>query len=142
MVKTIKAAEAEKEAAKISAERKVIDAQAQKDSVDILRERIKMVRKFKDSLDDPLAALPVGLGKMKLAELQDEAHKRELPVAPDATRVQLRMLIRSVSDNRFMQSTLGQSAMGAVVDEDFEMVAASKAKAKPNPKSKGYPSRA
>ena len=115
-------------------------AQAQKDTVEILREKIRRVRAFKDSLDDPLAAVPVGLGKMKLEDLQDEANKRGLPVAPNATRVQLLMLIREDADHRIMRSAPTASAMAPAEDDDFEMVSASKAKAKPTPKSKGYSS--
>mgnify|MGYP001409258906 CR=1 FL=1 len=68
-------------------------AKAQKDTVEILREKIKTVRKLRDTLDDPLAAPPVGLGKMKLAELQDEVLKRDLPLPP------LRMLRLRPSDS-------------------------------------------
>ena len=109
-----------------------------------MREKIRTVRKFRNTLDDPLAAPPIGLGKMKLAELQDEAVKRGLPVPPDATRVQLMMLIREDADHRIMLSTPEASAMAAAstdMDEDFEMVPASRAKVKPTPKPKGYPSR-
>ena len=116
--------------------------QAQKDTVEILREKIRTVRKFRNTLDDPLAAPPVGLGKMKFAELQDEANKRGLPLAPDATRVQLMMLIREDADHRIMLSTPEASAMAAAstdMDEDFEIVPASRAKAKSTPKPKGYP---
>ena len=119
-------------------------AKAQKDTVEILREKIRTVRKLRDTLDDPLAAPPVGLGKMKLAELQDEVLKRDLPLPPDATRVQLQMLIREDADHRIMQSTPEASAMAAassVMDEDFEMVPASRAKVKPSPKPKGYQNR-
>ena len=81
---------------------------------------------------------------VELAELQDEANKRGLPVALDATRVQLMMLIREDADHRIMLSTPEASAMAAAsreMDEDFEMVPASRAKVKPSPKPKGYQNR-
>jgi len=109
-------------------------AKAQADTVEILREKIRTVRKFRDSLDDPLAATPKGMGKMSLEELRDEVQKRGLPVDPNGTRVQLQMMIRDDADHRIMQSAPGATATGTV-DEDFEMVPATRAKAKPTPKT-------
>ena len=111
---------------------------ANADTVDILREKIQRVRALKDSLDDPQAATPPGLGKMKLAELRDEILNRGLEVDPNETRVQLQMRIRDDADVRIMQSTLATST----TDEDYEMIPAQVAKAKSTPKMKAsFPSR-
>ena len=55
-------------------------AQAQKQSVDVLRQRIKARRDILNAVANPLDRLPVGFSKMKKEELEQEMQKRGLPL--------------------------------------------------------------
>ena len=64
------------------AELSLTRVQATKMTVDELRERLRVSRKQSKEEEDPLTKLPVGMGKMKFAELVVECTQRCISVAP------------------------------------------------------------
>ena len=81
--------------------------QATKMTVDELRERLRVSRKQSKEEEDPLTRLPVGMSKMKAADLVVECTKRCISVAPlpgekgnQKTRPQMMLEIRNDVDRR------------------------------------------
>ena len=77
-------------------------AQATRMTVEELRERLRVSRKQSKEEEDPLTKLPVGMGKMKAADLVVECTKRCISVAPlqgekgsQKTRPQMMLEIRN-----------------------------------------------
>ena len=104
-------------------------AQAEKESVTTLREKLRSWRSLLKVEEDTLAAVPKGLEKMTLADLRTEALTRDLPEPEPCTRAKLIVLIRDDVNNRriLSSSTMdpaanmsGPQASGQE-DEDWEM---------------------
>ena len=94
--------------------------QATNKTVDELRERLRVSRKQTKEEEDPLLRVPVGMTKMKAADLVVECTKRCISVAPLAgekgsqkTRPQMMLDIRSDVDRRL--------AAAAKIDADWVM---------------------
>ena len=75
--------------------------QAEKETVLILRERIRATRSATEVVGDPLTRLPKGLDKMLVADLKTELVIRGLPEPEHATRARMIMLIRDDVVSRY-----------------------------------------
>ena len=70
-------------------------ATAEKSTVATLREKIRKNRQGLEQVVDPLEVVPVGLGRMKIAELRIELEKRGIPeTAHRGTRESMILVIR------------------------------------------------
>ena len=87
-----------------------------------LREKIRTVRKFRDSLRDPQAATPPGLCSMTKAELRAAIQNRGLKVDMKETRDEMKRRIREDARDRMIQSE--------AFIEDYESIPASTPKTK------------
>ena len=72
-------------------------AQAEKETVTTLQERIKTIRDSLKMAQDPMMNLPKGLERMKQAELEEEIRKRGLPV-PEHNPMNRAMMITQIRD--------------------------------------------
>jgi len=75
-------------------------AAAERETVTVIRERLRSRRQMLKTVVDPLDQNPKGLERMKLDELKEEIEKRKLPLPPKATRPALIVLIRDDVTNR------------------------------------------
>ena len=75
--------------------------QAEKETVLILRERIRATRSAAEVAGDPLTKLPKGLDKMLVADLKTELVIRGLPEPEQPTRARMIMLIRDDVVSRY-----------------------------------------
>ena len=75
-------------------------AAAERETVTVIRERLRSRREMLKTVVDPLDQNPKGLERMKLDELKEEIEKRKLPLPPKATRPALIVLIRDDVTNR------------------------------------------
>ena len=82
---------------------------ASRDTVIVLREKIRRVRQIVEVKDDPLTELPRGLEKMKLEELKELHAERSLPQAEKMTRAAIILQIRDDVLQRSMLSQTGPS---------------------------------
>jgi hypothetical protein len=80
-------------------------AAAERETITVLKERLRSRRQMLKTAVDPLDLIPKGLERMKLDELKEEIEKRKLPLPPKATRPALIVLIRDDVTNR---STLNE----------------------------------
>ena len=107
------------------AELGITRVQASVITVDELRERLRVARKQSKEEEDPLTKLPVGMGKMKAAELVVECTKRCISVAPlpgekgtQKTRPQMMLEIRNDVARRTAASADEEWHMPMTVDAE------------------------
>ena len=115
-------------------------AQAEKETVATLREKIRSQRTVSEASADPMTQKPKGFTKMKLDELQAECNARSIPFADKATRPQLMVKInddierrlalmpslvredqQSSSSTRGARVNMRSSQSSGQEDEDWEM---------------------
>ena len=108
-------------------------AQANKETVISLREKIRSARQVTTMVIDPLAKIPKGLDKMSLEDLRLEVLHRNLPEMDRPTRAKLIVLIRDDVNMRSCmeasttsttdpnQSMSGARSSGQEEDEDWQM---------------------
>ena len=78
-------------------------AQAEKETVTTLRERIRSRRELTEHNDDPYTKLPKGLDSLKKDELRLECKTRAIHMPEDATRPKMILAIREdVANNATM----------------------------------------
>ena len=75
--------------------------QAEKETVLVLRERIRATRSATAVVGDPLSRLPKGLDKMLVSDLKEQLVIRGLPEPEHATRARMIMLIRDDVVSRY-----------------------------------------
>lgn len=92
-------------------------AQAQKETVITLREKIRRVRAVTNLTEDPLAKAPKGLDRLSLDELKEQVITRDLQMMDKPTRAALNRQIRDDIQTR-IQVQNSAAARGSSEGED------------------------
>ena len=103
-------------------------AQANKDTVIVLREKLRRNRELVKQGADPLNSAPKGLDRLKPEALKLELEKRGLPIPPKATKGAMILAIRDDLDLRAALAQAPQAKAAAAAcsasSDDWDMVKA------------------
>ena len=77
-------------------------AQAEKETVTALRERLRSQKEVMEAMDDPMTTIPKGLDSMNKAALTAECMMRGIPIVDPSTRPKMIVAIRDDVANRLV----------------------------------------